>query len=261
MSRRVKPVRRQAAERKLPRSFHAAWGLPSSAERGPKPALTLARIVRAALDIAAAHGLDAVSMNRVAAELGVATMSLYRYVSAKDELLALMIDATLEAAPEKPSSAEGWRQGLSRWALEYLTVLHRHPWVVRVPLSGPPILPNQVRWFERGLECLSGTSLTEAQKVSALLLLNGFVRNEVLLTSDLQTASRGNTSAARQGASAYGQLLSKLADSQRFPAIRAVLDAGVFNGADDPDAGFTFGLDRILDGVAALMRRQRRGSQ
>ena len=79
-------------------------------------------------------------------------MSLYRYVAAKDELLALMVDAALDDAARAAAPAgEGWRDGLSRWAWTYHDALRRHPWVLRIPISGPPVTPNQVAWLEDGL--------------------------------------------------------------------------------------------------------------
>ena len=80
-------------EQDLPASVAAAWGVRGRPHKGPKPGLSLERIVAAAVQVADAEGLAAVSMSRVAAELGTAPMSLYRYVTAKDELLALMQDA------------------------------------------------------------------------------------------------------------------------------------------------------------------------
>ena len=78
-------------------------------------------------------------------------MSLYRYVAAKDELLALMVDAALGAPGAPPDADEDWRAGLARWAWTYHDALRRHPWVLRVPISGPPVTPNQVAWLEDGL--------------------------------------------------------------------------------------------------------------
>ena len=83
----------------LPASFEAAWGRGVRPSKGPKPGLSLARIVHAAVDVASAEGLAAVSMSRIASELGAAPMSLYRYLAAKDELLALMIDAAFRTLP------------------------------------------------------------------------------------------------------------------------------------------------------------------
>jgi hypothetical protein len=123
--------------------------------------------------------------------------------------------------------------------------------VVRIPITGPPVTPNQVVWFERGLGCLGGTGLSESQKISVLLLVNGFVRNDALLTSDLKIAAGATGSAVE--IPSYGRLLSGLVDPQRFPALSDAITAGAFDGPDDPDAEFNFGLGRILDGVAALL--------
>src|SRR4029077_19188801 len=98
----------------LPDTVAAAWGGRQRRHKGPKPSLSLSRIVAAAVRIADTEGLDAVSMGRVAAELGTATMSLYRHVSAKEELLTLMVDAAWDEAPGTPVPGDGWRAGLSR---------------------------------------------------------------------------------------------------------------------------------------------------
>lgn len=242
------------AKLRLPASHEAAWGIRARSERGPRPALRLSGIVEAAVAVATSEGLAAVAMSRVADELGVATMSLYRYVRAKDELLALMVDAVYATPPAAARPNESWRKALSRWARAHLAVLRDRPWVVRIPVSGPPVLPNQVVWLELGLGCLANTDLAERDKLSALLLVNGFVRNEALLTSDLQASARASGAAANWTLSSYGELLSELVDAERFPAIRALVAAGVFAGPDVADAEFDFGLERILDGVAALMR-------
>lgn len=86
----------------LPASLEMAWGLRERPGKGPRPTLTLARIVEAAVSLAATEGMDAVSMGRVAKELGVSTMSLYRYVTAKEELYILMSDAGVGTPPPLP---------------------------------------------------------------------------------------------------------------------------------------------------------------
>src|SRR6516165_5850819 len=111
----------------IPPSIELAWGRRQKATRGPKPGLTLDRIVAAGIKVAMTEGIGALSMTRVAAELGVGTMSLYRYVSAKDELLTLMVDTALGLPPEAPAG-EDWRSGITRWAVGIRTAYHRHPW-------------------------------------------------------------------------------------------------------------------------------------
>src|SRR5437773_485762 len=101
--------RSRRAKTGLPPGIEAAWGLHRPPSRGPKPALSLDRIVRAAIGLADARGLDAVSMGRVAAALGAGTMALYRYVRTKDELLVLMVDAACSDTPAPRRPDESWR--------------------------------------------------------------------------------------------------------------------------------------------------------
>ena len=242
----------------LTSSLQAAWGRRTPSGRGPRPGLTLDRIVEAGVRVASAEGIGAVSMNRVARELGAATMALYRHVAAKDELLALMVDAAFREAP--PKAGRQWRVALAAWSAAHLAVLRRHPWLVRVPIGGPPLFPNQVAWFEGGLDCLAGTSLAEGEKVSVLLLLNGFARNAATLADDLRIAADASGASPRDAGAIYGRMLGELVDPVRFPSITAMLAARVFDAPDDgdDDAGFSFGLERLLDGIAVLMRRPAR---
>lgn len=239
----------------LPPSVLAAWGRPVPQRKGPQRALSVAQIVDAGVRIADTDGLGAVSMARMAADLGVATMALYRYVGAKDELLELMIDAAL--GPPEPVT-DGWRAGLAQWARTILAVYRRHPWVLQVPITMPPITPNQVALMENCLAALRGTPLTEDEKVSVLLLLSGFVRNNAMLEANIMAAATksGGSWAARVLAN-YGSLLRHLTDDERHPNMRATIAAGAFDepGAPDQDQEFEFGLACILDGIAILIER------
>ncbi|GAA0945743.1 TetR/AcrR family transcriptional regulator [Streptomyces rhizosphaericus] len=236
----------------LPASIEAAWGLRERPGKGPRPGLTLGRIVDAAVGIASADGLGAVSMSRVAAELGVSTMSLYRYVSAKDELLTLMEDAAY-GPPPPGEPAEDWRTGFTGWAWALRTAVARHPWVVNVPVSTPPSTPNSVAWMERGLACLRRTNLSEGEKVSVLMLVSGFVRNEARMTFDILAAHRRSGQSLESSMASWARLLEKLTDAERFPAVTAALRTGEFDTPGGPDDEFVFGLERILDGVEALI--------
>jgi AcrR family transcriptional regulator len=235
----------------IPEPVAAAWGIRARPHKGPRPALSLPRIVDAAVRVADAEGLEAVSMGRVAAELGAAPMSLYRHLSGKEELLTLMVDAAWGDPPEE--AGEGWRAGLSRWAWALRAGARRHPWVVRIPLNGLPIMPHEVAWFERALACLAQTGLAEAQKASVIMLVAGYVRNAATTDADIEAAIRASGQSPSDWMAAYPRMLANLTDPQRFPALTAFLAAGVFDAADDPDDEFTFGLDRILDGVQVLI--------
>jgi AcrR family transcriptional regulator len=244
----------------LPASIEAAWGMRERPPKGPRPALSLERIVAAAARVAAADGLAAVSMSRVAADLGVSTMSLYRYVASKDELLTLMTDLPFEAPPAPRGPEEGWREGLARWAWTERAVLRRNPWVLRIPISGPPVTPNAILWLEVGLDCLRDTGLREDEKLSVILLLTGYVRNQTMLEAEISAAqAAGVTAPDPEMLPSYGRLLARLTDPERFPALHAVIAAGVFDEPDDGDYDFTFGLERVLDGIETLIDRRRTG--
>jgi AcrR family transcriptional regulator len=243
-----------AAGSVLPDSVAAAWGVRARPHKGPKPTLSLERIVAAAVRIADTDGLDAVSMGRVAAELGAAAMSLYRHVSAKEELLTLMVDAAWGDSPDPLADGEGWRSGLCRWAWAMRASIKRHPWAIRIPLDGLPIMPHAVAWFEHALACMQDTPLTEARKASVIMLLGGYVRNLAATESDIAAAMLASGLSPDEWMSAYPRMLTKLTDPQRFPALTAFIAAGVFDTADGPDDEFTFGLDRILDGIEHLVQ-------
>jgi AcrR family transcriptional regulator len=233
----------------IPPSIELAWGLRDRGTRGPKPGLTLERIVAAGIKVALTYGLGALSMARVANELGVGTMSLYRYVAAKDELLALMVDTALGAPPTAEHAEEDWRTGLARWAVGVRDAYRRHPWSLRVPISGPPLGPNNVAWLEQALRSLAGTPLSEQAKLSCILLLSGFVRNDATLTADFAAAGSAEPDMPR-----YGELLSHLIDAANFSALHQAIASGALNDEDGINAEFDFGLELILDGIDTLIR-------
>ncbi len=238
----------------LPTTLAVAWGVRERPLKGPKPGLSLGRIVSAAVRVAGSEGLAAVSMSRVAAELGTGPMSLYRYVAGKEELLALMVDTAYGPPPARPSPDEDWRAGLTRWSRAVRAAYQRHPWVLQIPIAGLPSLPNEVAWFEEGLRCLAGTGLAEAAKGSVIMLVSGYVRNAASIDADIEAAVRQSGKAPDEWMSSYARTITRLADPQRFPALTKFIAAGVFDRADPPDTEFSFGLERILDGIAALVQ-------
>ncbi|MFC9593100.1 TetR/AcrR family transcriptional regulator [Streptomyces sp. NPDC056944] len=237
----------------LPPGIEAAWGLRERPSKGPKPGLTLDRIVDAAVSLASAEGLDAVSMGRVAKELGASTMALYRYVSAKSELYVLMTESATGAPPELYAPGTGWREAMEAWAWGMREVYHRNLWMLRAPVSGPPATPNVVAWWEKALVALEGTGLDEGARISVTLLVGGFVKNEAVITADLATAIAASDERPEEVLARYGRTLRRLADPERYPAVARMLDSGVMDVADEPEAEFRFGLARILDGVAVLV--------
>lgn len=232
----------------LPTSLAWAWGREKRTARGPKRGLDLAQIVAAGIKVALTEGLSALSMARVANELGVGTMSLYRYVSSKDDLLLLMVDTGL-GPPPLLGEGDGWRAGLERWGRGIRRAYLANLWALRVPITAPPLGPNNVAWFEAALRALRPTPLTAQEKINTVVLVSGFVRNDATFLADVAAAAAGHASPPP----AYGRTLAGLIDPEHFPALHEIVLSGALDDDDDPDIGFEYGLQRILDGIDALI--------
>jgi AcrR family transcriptional regulator len=246
-----------ASHDRVPRALELLWGEQPPARR--KRPLSRDRIVAAAIEIADADGLGALSMTRIADRLGCGTMSLYRHVTSKDELLILM----LSAAPDPPPPQDrDWRQALTDWANGLWDVYHRHPWILSAASAGPPADPGQLAWLEAGLSALRATPLTERDKVSAIISLLHYVRGAAALAIEMARPTGSHTGPAGGiDPLSYPDLLAKLLDRDRFPAIAAALVAGAFDRTpgDDPRTDFLTGVQRVLDGIDVLAQRSRRG--
>jgi AcrR family transcriptional regulator len=246
-----------AVDTPLPSGYELLWGLRERPRRGPKPGLSIAAIVRTAIDLADAEGLAAVSMSRVAARLGFTPMSLYRYVESKDELLTLMVDTAVAAPPPADPIGPEWRPALEDWTWAQYTGLLQHPWILQIPITGPPLTPGQMRWIEQGLRILSVTRLIESEKVAVLGLLASHALGDARLAVDLTSAAVRDATGAPPPS--YGDLLRRVIDPARFPAVHASVAAGAW---DEPpeytDEDAKFGLRRVLDGVEVLVKRRAR---
>jgi AcrR family transcriptional regulator len=240
----------------LPDDVALLWGRREPPRRGPKAALTVEEIVRAAVAIADAEGLGAVSMAKVAAELGNSTMALYRHIRSKGELLLLMGDASLAEPPDL--TGLGWRDGLTRWATGIADAIGPHRWFSQLPITGPPVGPNNVAWFDVGLGALSDTGLTGLEKVGIVQALTTYVHGQIRLGRDLEAGYQANPAAFD---SRYGAVLASVVDPARFPALSQVIAEGVFDADTMFEQGmnedFQFGLELFLDGVAAYLERRR----
>ncbi|MFD4672735.1 TetR/AcrR family transcriptional regulator [Lentzea sp. NPDC058450] len=220
-------------------------------KRGRKPTIDAADITRAAIAIADAEGLAAVSMARVAQEMGNATMALYRHVKNKDELLALMWDEAMEDPPPLPDGE--WREKLGFWAKAVLAAIRRRPWFLQIPISGPPSGPRNLAWLESALTALDGTPLEPGEKIGVVMGLSTFVQGEARLVG---TLAQGFEEDPDQFNHQYGQVLREIVDPRKMPALAKIIAAGVFDyddvrQAEDLGADFDFGLHLFLEGVAA----------
>ena len=150
------------------------WTRPEPGSR--KPRLTRDDIAAAAIRIADAEGFDAVSMRRIAAELGAGTMTLYHYVRTKDELLTLVTDAFMAevALPRGEELPKPWRDALGLIARRTRDALFRHPWLLDIS-DDPAFGPNGMRHFDQSLQALSSLKLSFAEKIEVISSIDEFV--------------------------------------------------------------------------------------
>ena len=207
-------------EEALPRAIALAWGVAANPQRGPRRELNIESIVDAAVQIADDQGLGAVSMSSVATALGFTTMSLYRYVTAKDDLIQLMQEVGLGLPPLSIGESGSWRDGLTRWYRESLEVYGAHPWILDIPIVGEPNTPNNLAWLDAGLGVLDDTPLDPAARTSTVLLITGLSRWEAQIT-------RGYTP---EGTAATNRMLAQLVTAEQFPYLAPIL-----NGAGTSD--------------------------
>lgn len=241
------------AEVEVPRVLRLLWELDEAPRPGPKPGLSIRAIAAAAVRVADADGLGAVSMAKVAAELGFTTMSLYRYVGSKDDLYVAMLDEAYGRPDLGDLAGLDWRERLTVWATAARDRLLQRPWILGVPVKEPPLAPNQMSWMEAGLQSLADTALSEQEKLSAMLLIDMYVRG----ITQLSVHINGDPSVSTEEADRiYGARLAALVDPERLPAIAAAFDSGsLTDGSDFSVDEFAFGLETVLDGIQTRITR------
>ncbi|WP_069815135.1 TetR/AcrR family transcriptional regulator [Streptomyces sp. TP-A0874] len=250
-----------ADQEDAPAELARLWRLrPSTSGLGRPAALDTERVVRTGVELADRAGLRGATLPKIAKELGVSPMSLYRHVGSKEELLVLMRDSALGTPPELGSAPGRWRAGLREWSVAQRRLNHERPWLPRLPITGAPVGPHEIAWLEAGLEVLSGTELDWAAKVGTLTLLSGYVRQASLLSQEHQRGREETGMGQAEAERAYARTLERLVTSDRFPQTARLLSSGLFEAApddayDDPvsDPDFVFGLERVLDGIAVAV--------
>ncbi len=244
----------------LPRGVALAWGVAANPQRGPKREMSIELIVDAAVEIADAEGLAAVSMSRVAQSLGYTTMSLYRYVTAKDDLLVLMQErgTGLPPEPDPERDPADWRGRLRALGRAQLERHREHPWLLDIPIQGTPVTPNNLAWMDAMLDALADAPLDEDERVAVILLVTGQLRWQSTIERSYAVAAGAagiDPQAIDDGRSA---ILDAFVTADEYPALRRAVDAGVFATGTDP---FAFGLERVLDGVADYIAKRAAGER
>jgi AcrR family transcriptional regulator len=241
----------------LAKTIRLLWRAPEPARPGPRPRLTLDQIVDAAIELADEAGLDRLSMRLVAERLDVGTMSLYRYVPSKAELLDLMVDRV--SSQVRPTSrARHWRARLEHVAQANRRLYEQHPWLLLVFPGRPPMGPGVIAKYDAELRSLEGIGLSDVEMDLVLTLVLGYVRGATLsLVESAHVVERTGLD-DNQWWETIAPTLEAIFDPQRYPLASRVGVAATeeYGGAFDPELAFEFGLQRVLDGVAAIVDRR-----
>lgn len=233
----------------VPEALAIAWGLQEESNRGPTRGLTHESIVSAACEIADSDGLAAVTMKRVAESLGFTTMSLYRYVSSKDVLLQLMMDAMIDPEALPDLSDLDWRTGMKQWAHILRDGYRAHPWALEIPRGQISVMmPHSLALADVGISLMQPLHMDDAERLETILAITSLVTSTVSLEMDLVRQPDALVSL-----SALGEL-REVVDKKSLPFMGPLMLSGdyVGNESDEGDdgLGFDFGLDRLLDGLA-----------
>ncbi|MEU8381750.1 TetR/AcrR family transcriptional regulator [Streptosporangium sp. NPDC048865] len=243
-----------AAEEDPDRTVELLWRERGDAAsgQGPRPGLSLDAIVRAAVEIADADGIEALSMRRVGERLGFTSMSLYRHVPGKAQLVDLMCDAVLgDVTAGTPAGVpHGWREAVEGWARSDWALCRRHPWLAGVRGTRHVPGPNSVAHFEYALSTVADIGLRPAEMVAVVGLVGRFVNSEAAGVAEIARVERHTGISETEWWGARDSLYERL---HRYPTLTRVWETG---GYDEPEDSFEFGLRRVLDGIEALVRER-----
>jgi AcrR family transcriptional regulator len=214
--------------------------------------ITRASVVNRAVEIADAEGLAAVSMRRVAAELDAATMTLYRYVPSKDDLIVAMIDTVFGEAPYPRTRPAGWRAQLELAARLQWELYRRHPWSAEaISFTRPQPTENALPHTEWALAAVDGLGLDGSTMLYVAITLFSYVRGTAI---NLETETRAQHESGlthEQYLATQDATIDALMATGRFPTFAQFIHHLDFDF--DLDTLFEFGLQHLLNGLAVLL--------
>lgn len=240
------------AAEQVRRSMELLWGGGDAVVApapGPKKSLTLAQIVDAAITLADRDGIDGLSMRRVASELGVGTMSLYRYVPGKSELLALMLDR-VETPDGATPEGRSWRETVEELARGTYRLYLAHPWLLQVNWTRPTLGPNSVANLETAVRGLRGLGLSSQEQIAVVTMIDAYVVGHARQRILYEAATVQSGLSDEEFWEQQYPFLEKAMLSGRYPAMAALDETAFAAGWEE---AFEFGLARIVDGMAVLV--------
>lgn len=237
----------------MARSHQLLWdGLPLS-NKGPRPTLTLQQIVTAGIAIADDDGLDALSMRRLAGDLGMGTMSLYRYVPTKEDLLNLMLDHVAGAQVDRLTTDRGWRETLHTAALKGRHLYLGHRWLLQVNWSRPVLGPSSLTDLDVTMTGLADLPFTDKEKMMVVSLLDSYVTGSVRQEILYDHAAAETGMSEEEFWNLQLPVLVKAMESGRFPTLAALNEDTFSAGWEET---FTMGLEFLLEGIEREVGRR-----
>ena len=229
----------------------------SRGSRGPRPRVGVDDVVREAVALADAVGL-AFPMRKVAERLGLAPMSLYTYVPGRAELVALMIDEVAGESPYAPHT-RALRDRMAAVAHQVWDELQQHPWLLHAQVGRPLIGPHTARRYEWQLAALEGAGFSDLEMDQAVTLLAGFAESAARAAIRVRESRSTSTVSDREWWEINAPVLERVMTEEDFPlASRVGRAAGeAYDSISDPELSFVFGLERLLDGLMALLDHSR----
>lgn len=247
------------------RSMELLWGVGEAPSRGPKPGLSATAIAQAAIELADAEGLDAVSMRKVGERLGKSAMSLYTYVPSKAELIDVMLDTVLGELPTSYRLDDGWRAAVETAARDGWAFYERHPWVLQISGSRATLGPHELDVYESQLQIFDGLGLNGLDITRVVGVIGSFVRGAAKALSDARTSEQATGLSDDEWWNARAPILEELMVGweERYPmATRLSAEASFDEPYVGGDASYTvlialdqfeFGLQRMLDGIEVFI--------
>ncbi|GBG05539.1 TetR family transcriptional regulator [Paenibacillus agaridevorans] len=244
----------------LPDSVKLSWGITKKGRRGPKGELSVPQIVQAAIAIADEEGLTAVSMSRVAQSLGYTTMSLYRYIASKNDLLLLMQDAVCDFPIPEERSGESWRERMKEYVALSVAVFREHPWYADIPFESLPLMPHNLRILDWMMRIMRDFPVNHFEKMSFLLLVSSYSRACGMIERDVALVMKEKGSMDSFHGQNYTAALQELIKPDQYPYLHPLIMSGAYTDeADNPiKDDLDFGLERILDGIEQYIEMKRK---
>jgi AcrR family transcriptional regulator len=225
--------------------------IPARKATGRPPRLSVDVVVTAGIRIADAEGLEAASMARVAAELSVATMTLYTYVPSHDDLVDLMVDEVFVLRGLDGTRPSGWREQIKTYAERTFAMYRMHPWLARVSQLRPPIGPGMLAEVEYVLAAVSALGLPTARLNTAAGTISAWIVSAARHEAESLLLRRATGLSSDEWWMQRGELWEKWFDVESHPAMTALWNAGGFDRGADEQArdAYEYGLALLLDGI------------